>query len=59
MEIFNHTQPKLAVYSHIAWGENNTEQDLINLARERYSGPLVIGRELMQIKIGEMVEVVK
>lgn len=59
MEIFNPTQLKLAVYSHIVWGGNNTEQDLINLTRKRYSGPLVIGQELMQIKIGETVEVVK
>jgi len=59
VEIFNRTQPKLAVYSHIVWGGNNTEQDLINLTREKYSGPLVVGQKLMQIKIGKTVEVVK
>jgi ribonuclease Z len=57
-EIFDQTKPKLAVYTHIVWGRK-TEQDLIALTRDRYTGPLVVGQEMMRIKIGDKVEVLK
>lgn len=57
-EIFAQAKPKLAVYTHIVWGRKS-EQDLIDLTREKYSGPLIIGQEMMQIKIGVSVEVLK
>ncbi|MBO46661.1 MAG: MBL fold metallo-hydrolase [Planctomycetes bacterium] len=56
-EIFALAKPKLAVFTHIVWGRK-TERDLINLTREKYSGPLVVGKEMMQIRIGENVEVI-
>jgi len=55
-ELFHKIKPKLAVYSHIIWGRR-TQRDLINLTREKYQGPLVIGQEMMQFKIGDKVQV--
>jgi len=57
-EIFAETKPKLAVYTHIVWGRKS-EQDLIDLTRDTYSGPLVVGQEMMQIEIGDKVKVLK
>ena len=55
-ELFHKIKPNLAVYSHIIWGRR-TQRDLINLTREKYQGPLVIGQEMMQFKIGDKVQV--
>jgi ribonuclease Z len=55
-EIFARTKPRLAVYSHIAQSTAN-EQDVIPPTRERYTGRLELGEDLMVIEIGESVEV--
>ena len=55
-EIFARTQPRLAVYSHIAQSSAN-DQDVIPPTRARYAGPLELGEDLMVIEIGERVEV--
>lgn len=57
-EIFAKARPKLAVYTHIIWGQK-TEKDLIDLTRDKYKGPLVVGKEMMKIKISNSVEVLK
>ncbi len=57
-KIFAQAKPKLAVYTHIVWGRKS-EQDLLDLTRQVYSGPLVVGQELMQIVISDKVEVLK
>tara|TARA_B100000315_G_scaffold257951_1_gene308532 strand:- start:246 stop:1346 length:1101 start_codon:yes stop_codon:yes gene_type:complete len=57
-KIFAQAKPKLAVYTHIVWARKS-EQDLIDLTRQEYSGPLVVGQELMQILISNKVEVLK
>ena len=56
--IFAKAKPKLALYTHIIWGRK-TKQDLIDLTRLKYNGPLVVGQEMMQLRIGNTVEVLK
>ena len=43
-EIFARAKPKLAVYTHIILGRKS-EQDLIDLTRQTYAGPLAVGKE--------------
>ncbi|MFP6713399.1 MAG: MBL fold metallo-hydrolase [Rhodospirillales bacterium] len=57
-EIFDKARPKLAVYTHIVWGRNS-EQDLINLTKDKYSGKFIVGQEMMQILVSDTVEVLK
>lgn len=56
--IFAKAKPKLALYTHMIWGRK-TKQDLIDLTRLKYNGPLVVGQEMMQLRIGNTVEVLK
>jgi ribonuclease Z len=56
-EIFAAVRPRLAVYSHIVPSPSG-EADLVPETRERYDGPLAVGHDLMQIVIGERIEVV-
>jgi len=51
-EIFAQVKPKLAVYSHIVFPAA-TEQDLIPPTRKTYSGPVVLGEDLMVITVGD------
>ena len=55
-EIFARTKPKLAVYSHVAQS-TATAEDVIPSTREKYSGPLELGEDLMVIEIGDTVQV--
>ena len=57
-EIFKQLSPKLAVYSHIVL-PTATEDDLIPQTRKTYSGPLVLGEDLMVITVGERTAVEK
>lgn len=52
--IFSRVKPKLAVYSHIVPPD---VPDVIPHTRKTYSGPLVLGEDLMTIEIGDQVEV--
>ncbi len=53
--VFSRVQPKLAVYNHLLlFGEARAE-DLIPLTRSSYSGPLVVGEDLMQFHIGDEI----
>jgi len=54
--VFNRTQPKLAVYNHLLLFGGAKPEDLIPATRKNYSGPLMVGEDLMQIEIGEHVE---
>jgi ribonuclease Z len=56
-EVFARVQPKLAVYTHILLFGDITAADLIPPTREKYSGPLEIGEDLMAIEVGESVRV--
>ena len=55
-EIFSRVTPKLAVYNHLLLFGSARAEDLIPATRKHYSGPLVVGEDLMSIEIGETVE---
>lgn len=55
--VFSRTHPKLAVYYHFSLQGSPkipppTEKDVLELTRKTYSGPLVLGEDLMQFSIG-------
>ena len=54
--VLSRTQPKLAVYNHLLLFGGAKPEDLIPATRKNYSGPLLVGEDLMQIEIGENVE---
>jgi len=56
--VFARAKPKLAVYYHfVIYGNPKippyTEQDVIDLTRKNYSGPLLIGQDLTAFVIGK------
>jgi ribonuclease Z len=55
-EIFSRVAPKLAVYNHLLLFGDARSEDLIPATRTNYSGPLLVGEDLMSIEIGETVE---
>jgi ribonuclease Z len=55
-EIFSRVQPKLAVYNHLLLFGGATAEDLIPATRKSYSGPLMVGEDLLQIQIGDSIE---
>ncbi len=55
-EIFSRVTPKLAVYNHLLLFGGACAEDLIPATRKIYSGPLLVGEDLMLIEIGENVE---
>jgi len=54
--IFQRVQPKLAVYSHIIL-VGVSVQDLVKRTRATYTGPLVVGEDLMRFVVGDDVAV--
>ena len=59
-EVFAKAKPKLAVYTHIVLlsSEKITEptlDDVVAETRQTYSGPLVVGEDLMAFEIGDTV----
>jgi ribonuclease Z len=60
--VFAETKPKLAAYTHLVLlgGERippPTIDDIVSETRQTYSGPLVVGEDLMAFEIGETVSV--
>lgn len=56
--LFSKVQPKMAVYTHILlFGVS--EEALVTKTRKTYSGPLVIGYDLMTIEVDEEVTIIK
>jgi ribonuclease Z len=60
--VFARTRPKLAAYTHLVFPATETLppatiDDLISETRQTYSGPLVIGEDLMCFDIGATVSV--
>lgn len=49
--IFDEAKPKLAVFSHIGLNGNIDERDLVREVKNRYSGPFVVGEDLMHFEI--------
>ncbi|MBM7454950.1 ribonuclease Z [Oceanisphaera litoralis] len=64
-EIFTTTAPRLAVYSHIVNGTSSvapgiSDEELLRRTRENYSGPLLVGQDLMSFLItAEDIDVYK
>ncbi len=56
-KIFNEVKPKLAAYSHIGKIYGHNEQELLKRTKVNYSGPLIIGEDLMSFSIGDSVSV--
>jgi ribonuclease Z len=54
--VFSRARPKLAVYNHLLLFGGAKADDLIPATRKNYSGPLLVGEDLMRIEIGENVE---
>jgi len=55
--IFNQVKPKLAAYSHIANPYGRNEQELIKQTKANYSGPIILGEDLMVFSIGDTITV--
>ena len=60
-EVFASVKPKLAVYSHILFTSDAkfprpTVEDLLQQTRKTYSGPLIVGKDLMSFTIGDSVD---
>ena len=56
-KVFNEVKPKLAVYSHISNPYLRNEQELIKQTKANYTGPVILGVDLMTISIGDAVSV--
>jgi ribonuclease Z len=54
--VFQRVRPKLAVYSHIVLRGVSVE-DLVKRTRTTYTGPLVVGEDLMRFVVGEDVAI--
>ena len=54
--VFSRVQPKLAVYNHLLLFGGARAEELIPATRKNYSGPLIVGEDLMRIDIAEAVE---
>jgi ribonuclease Z len=54
--IFKSIFPRLAVYSHIE-NEQSSKSELVTSTRKIYSGPFIVGEDLMAIEIGEKINV--
>jgi ribonuclease Z len=55
--VFTRTKPKLAVFYHFVLPGTPqvpamTEQEVVELARKNYSGPLLVGEDLMVFRVG-------
>ena len=57
-KVFTRVRPKLAVYTHIRT-RRVKDQEIIDRTRKTYSGPMVVGKDLMIIDVGEKVQVIK
>jgi ribonuclease Z len=57
-EVFSRVKPRLAVYSHMVL-PTATEQDIIPPTRSIYGGAVIVGEDLMVIKVGDKVEVIR
>ena len=58
-KVFNEVKPKLAVYSHIAKLYGQTEKDILKRTKANYSGPIIIGEDLMSFSIGDTISISK
>lgn len=54
-KVFNAVKPKLAAYSHIANLYGTNEQEILRRTKENYSGPIIMGQDLMSFSISDSV----
>jgi ribonuclease Z len=57
--VFNAVKPKLAAFSHISKLYGLKEDDILKKAKINYSGPLIMGEDLMSFSVGDSVVVGK
>jgi ribonuclease Z len=55
--VFNEVKPKLAAYSHIVKLYGGTEQEILKRVKANYSGPVIMGEDLMSFSINDNVSV--
>jgi ribonuclease Z len=55
-QVFARAKPKLAVYNHLLLFGGATAEDLMPATRKLYSGPVMVGEDLMRFEIGANVE---
>lgn len=55
-KVFNEVKPKLAVYSQISKHGRN-EQELLKRTQAVYTGPVVVGEDLMSFSIADSVTI--
>lgn len=55
-QIFAEVKPKLAVYNHLLLFGGAKAEDLVPMTRGNYSGPLIVGEDLLQLDLGDTVE---
>jgi len=58
-KVFNKVQPRLAAYSHIVKIHGLTEADIMKRTKATYSGPVIMGEDLMSFSISDTVSVNK
>lgn len=56
-EVFTRTAPRLAVYTHVGLSKDVTDDQLIEMTRQTYKGPLVVGADLMSFDIVPRIEI--
>jgi ribonuclease Z len=56
-KVFSAVSPKLAAFSHISKLYGLKEDDILKSTKANYSGPLIMGEDLMSFSIGETVTV--
>ena len=56
-KVFNQVRPKLAAYSHIVNIYAQKEEDIGKRTKAIYTGPLILGKDLMSFSIGDSVSV--
>jgi ribonuclease Z len=54
-KVFTIVRPKLAVYSHIVRIYNCPVEEILKRTKEHYSGPVILGEDLMSFSVGETV----
>jgi ribonuclease Z len=55
-EVFARVKPGLAVYNHLLLFGDATPEDLVPATTKSYAGPLIVGKDLLQIEITEEVK---
>lgn len=56
-KVFNVVKPKLAAYSHISKLYGQNEENILKRTKANYSGPIIIGEDLMSFSIDDVVSV--